>query len=409
MPKQAHSATQIFPTPNPRFPMVRLAPSPPTRTTATDPDADHPSPPSRLLSKHRPRRRAAPPRPTLPPPAPTRGQPDLNRCSCCLVRLPPPPPGAKRHPIRPLRSLWRIVLLCSECLSLLRAAAVCSYCLSLDNLPSEDSAVTCRSCSRCVHHHCILAEHRMALVQPIDLEDFVCVDCCPTVKPGRRNVDATSAPKLELAIREPHSAVRGKREALTSAKLNSPKKAVPVSKCSKEVRALIAIGGESQSNGDPDLPDEKLALQLHLAMNGSQRISRSGSASGIVSAGQAKVKKGLVSGRKVNEDLGLCVTNMMDHLDYGENVAEMQSNWSAKHVMGFDPSVTVVLALEYTGKYAEDCMGGKRKGPPGTNQHDGLVDRYQMKYTRKSSKQANAESTGNRTMPNGNVSDSGDF
>ncbi|KAM0864930.1 hypothetical protein ACQ4PT_043609 [Festuca glaucescens] len=388
--------------------MVQAAPSPPTRTPA--PDADHPSPPSRLLSKHRPWRRAAPPRPTLLPPAPTRGQPDLNRCSCCLVRLPPPAPGAKRHPIRPLRSLWRIVLLCSECLSLLRSAAVCSYCLSLDNLPSEDSAVTCRSCNRCVHHDCIPAEHRIALVQPIDLENFVCVDCCPMVKPGRKNVGATSVPKLELAIREPHSAVRGKREALASAKLNSPKKAVevkPVSKCSKEVRALIAIGGESESNGDLDLPDEKLALQLHLAMNGSQRISRSGSASGIVSSGQGKVKKGLVSGRKVNEDLGLCVTNMMDHLDYGETVAEMQSNWNAKHVMGFDPSVTVVLALEYTGKHAEDCMGGKRKGPPGTNQHDGLVDRYQMKYKRKSSKQANAESTGNKTMPNGNVSDSG--
>uniref|UniRef100_A0ACD6AIH8 Uncharacterized protein n=2 Tax=Avena sativa TaxID=4498 RepID=A0ACD6AIH8_AVESA len=390
--------------------MVQAAPSSPT------PNADHPSPPSRLLSKHRPRRRAAPPRPSLPPPASTRGQPDLNRCSCCCVRFPPPAPGTKRPPIRPLRSLWRIVLLCSECLSLLRSGAVCSYCLSLDDLPPEDSAVTCRSCNHCVHHYCIPAEHRTALVQPIDLENFVCVDCCPTVKPGRNNAGTTSVPKLELAIWDPNSAVRGKEEALALAKLNSPRKAVevkPATKCSKEARALVAVGGgsESKNTGDLDLPDEELALQLHLAINGSQRISRSGSASGVVSSGQGKGKKGLVSGGKITEDLGLCVTNMMDHLDYGETGTEMESNWNARHVMGFDPSVTVVLALECTSKHAKESMRGKRKGPPATNQHNCLVDRYQMKYSkRKSSKQANVESNGNRTMLNGKdmvVSDGG--
>jgi hypothetical protein len=246
------------------------------------------------------------------------------------------------------------------------------------------------------------------MVQPIDLENFVCVDCCPTVKPGRKNLGATSVLKLEAAIREPNPAARGKGEALSVARKAVEVKAA--SKCSKEARALIATssGSESKCTGDPDLPDEKLALQLHLAMNGSQRISRSGSTSGAVSAGQSKVKKGLASTRKVNEDLGLCVTNMMDHLDYGDTVAEMETNWSAKHVMGFDPSVTVVLALESTGKHPKDSMRGKRKVPPGTVQRDGLVDRYQMKYSkRKPSKQANAETTGNKTMPNGNVSDGG--
>ena len=200
------------------------------------------------------------------------------------------------------------------------------------------------------------------------------------------------------------------------AKLSSLRKTVeakPVSKCAKEARALIAVGGgsESKSTRDPDLPDEELALQLHLAMNGSQRISRSGSASGVASPGQRKGQKALVYRRKVNEDLGPCVTNMMDHLDYGETGAEMGINRNAKHVMGLDPSVKVVLALECPGKHAKGGMGGKRKVPPGTNQHDGLVDRYRMKYSkRKSSKQANVESTGNKTTPNGkgmDVSDRG--
>lgn len=224
------------------------------------------------------------------------------------------------------------------------------------------------------------------------------------MKPGRKNVDATPVPKLELAIWDPSSAARENGEALTVARLNSSRKAVdvkPASKCSNEERALVAIGGgsESKCTSDPDLPDDKLALQLHLAMNGSPRISRSSSASGAVSARQGKGKKGLFSRRKVNEDLGLCVTNMMDHLDYG---AEMESKWNAKHAMGYDPPLTVVLALECTCNNSKDSMRGKRKGPPVTNQHDGLVDRYQMKYSkRKSSKQANLESTGNKTTPNG--------
>ncbi|VAI85814.1 unnamed protein product [Triticum turgidum subsp. durum] len=361
--------------------MVQAAPSSATATAtaAPVPDADPATPPSRLLSKHRPRRRAAPPRPTSPHPAPTRGLPDLNRCHCC---------------------------------------SVCSYCLNLDNLPHDDS-VTCRSCNCCVHHHCIPAEHRTALIRPVDLENFVCVDCCPTVKVGSKNEGAESVPKLELVIREPSPAVRRKGGPVAAAKLNSPRKVVEeVRPAWKDAMALVPVGegSESKGPGDLDLPDEALALQLHLAINGSPRISRSGSAPVAVLAGQGnrqgKRQNGLVYGRKVDEDLGLCVTNMMDHLDYLETGAEMGSNWNASQALGSealgsDPTVPVVLALECKGKRPQESPRGKRKGLPETKQHNSLVDwhkvdRYEKKYSkRKSSKQTDVESNGNKTLPNG--------
>lgn len=229
-----------------------------------------------------------------------------------------------------------------------------------------------------------------------------------------------SVPNLELVIREPSCAVRRKGEPVAAAKLNSPRKVVDeVRPAWKDAMALIPVGEGSESKGpsDPDLPDEALALQLHLAINGSPRISRSGSASVVVSSGQGKRQgkrqNGLVYGRKVNEDLGLCVTNMMDHLDYLETGAEMGSNWNASQALGSDPTVPVVLALECKGKRAQESTRGKRKGPPGTKQHNSLVeykvDRYEKKYSkRKSSKQTDVESTGNKTLPNGKDMDVGE-
>lgn len=230
---------------------------------------------------------------------------------------------------------------------------------------------------------------------------------------------AESVPKLELVIREPSPAVRRKGGPVAAAKLNSPRKVVEeVRPAWKDAMALVPVGegSESKGPGDLDLPDEALALQLHLAINGSPRISRSGSAPVAVLAGQGnrqgKRQNGLVYGRKVDEDLGLCVTNMMDHLDYLETGAEMGSNWNASQALGSealgsDPTVPVVLALECKGKRPQESPRGKRKGLPETKQHNSLVDwhkvdRYEKKYSkRKSSKQTDVESNGNKTLPNG--------
>ncbi|XP_006656073.1 uncharacterized protein LOC102716222 [Oryza brachyantha] len=350
------------------------------------PDAGHHSPPSRLLSKHRPRRRAAAPRATLPPPSPAPGQPDINLCHCCGVRFPPPPPGAKRRPVRPLRSLWRIVLLCTECLYLVRSAAVCSYCLSLDNLPPEDCSVTCRFCNRCVHHYCISGEHRTSLVQPIDVENFVCVDCCPTVKPGGKQGGVAPVHMLQAVAREPR-----KGEIVAEAKDNAVRKAMEVKLASnrvKEALAPAAAGGGSQRTAgcNPDLPDEELALQLHLAMNGSHRISRAGNTSGGDSAVQGKCHKTMVCGKKVYGDQELCVTNMMDQLDDVETGVEPLCRIGRPARRRLDPSVTIVLALEcVVGKHVKESMKVKRKGHLGTKQENELVDRYMRKYSKRNS------------------------
>ncbi|PUZ47494.1 hypothetical protein GQ55_7G169500 [Panicum hallii var. hallii] len=349
-------------------------------------DHPHPAPPSRLVSKHRPRRRAAASRPPLPPPAPALSLPDLTQCHCCGVRFPTPQPGAKpkRRPVRPLSSLWRIVLLCAECLSLVSSAAVCSYCLSLDNPPPEDSAVSCRRCRRFVHQSCIPAEHRAALIQPVDVEDFLCVDCCPTVRPkvGGFNLGMN----LEAYPRDPTSVAGG--DALRKAvEVKSP------SKRGKEAVGTDGFGG--RGSDDPVLLDEELALQLHLAMNGSQRISRSGNSSTGASVEPGKGNNGVVAGRNDNGNQEICITNMMAQLD---DEAEPGRNRVLKRFRRSDSFVTVVLALECVkGKHT-----AKRKGPPVTLQQNGLVNPYKKKYSKRSSiKQAKVEYIASRTMCDG--------
>uniref|UniRef100_A0A0E0PXS6 Uncharacterized protein n=1 Tax=Oryza rufipogon TaxID=4529 RepID=A0A0E0PXS6_ORYRU len=353
----------------------------------TTPDAGHPSPPSRLLSKHRPRRGAAAPRASLHPPAPPHSQPNLNLCHCCGVRFPPAPPGAKRRPVRPLRSLWRVVLLCTECLSLVRSAAVCSYCLSLDNLPPEDSSVTCRCCNRCVHPYCIAGEHRAALIQPIDVENFICVDCCPTVKPGGKNGGASSVHMLQAVAREPR-----KGDIVAESKENAVRKAMEMKLAFKRAKESLvsAAGGRGSQRtvgGKPDLPDEELALQLHLAMNGSQRFSRAGNTSGGDSAEQCKGHKSVIGGKNFYGDQELCVTNMMDQLDDDEAGVEPLCRIRRPSRRRLDPSVTIVLALEYVdGKHVKESMKGKRKGHLVTKKQNDLVDRYKRKYSKRNSK-----------------------
>ncbi|GJM99764.1 hypothetical protein PR202_ga16894 [Eleusine coracana subsp. coracana] len=365
--------------------------------------ADHPSPPSRLLSKHRPRRRAAAPRPPLPPPAAApalRGQPDLSLCHCCGDRFPPPQPGSKRRSVCPLSSFWRVLLLCTECLSLVRSAAICSYCLSLDNLPPEDgSAIACRRCRRCVHRSCIPGEHRTALIQPVDLDNFLCVDCCPTLR--SKNGGINLGLNLEVYMRDPTS-VLGGYSTRKNVELNS------ASKRGNDEPALFGIGGgqsDGRGSGDPELLDEELALQLHLAMNGSRRISRSGSSSGGGSAEQDRVTRDVI-GRNGNGEQEICVTNMMDQLDDESDQACSKDRYRIRKPK--TPLATVVLALECVkGKRTQKSMEAKRKDPPETKLQHGSVDRYKKKYysKRNSGKQVKVENVACETMRDGKDTD----
>ncbi|XP_062213646.1 uncharacterized protein LOC133914584 [Phragmites australis] len=190
---------------------------------------------------------------------------------------------------------------------------------------------------RCVHQSCIPAEHRTALIQPVDVENFLSVDCYPTLR--SKNGGSNLGLNLEAYARDPTSVAGG----------NAVRKAVELksaSKRGKDVLALAGIGGDGsdgRGSGDPALLDEELALQLHLAMNRSQRISRSGNSSGGGSTEQDKGKKDVVGGRKGNGAQDICETNMMAQLD---DEAKPGCNMVSKGFFRrFDPSVTVVLAL----------------------------------------------------------------
>lgn len=154
-----------------------------------------------------------------------------------------------------------------------------------------------------------------------------------------------------------------------------------------------------RGSGDPVLLDEDLALQLHLAMNGSQRISRSGNSCSGASTGPGKGKNGVVAGRDGNGNQEICITNVMAQL--GDE--EPGSNRVLKCFRRSDSFVTVVLALECVkGKHGEESMKAKRKGPSVTLQQDDLVNCYKKKYSKRSSiKQEKVEYISSRTMCDG--------
>lgn len=89
-----------------------------------------------------------------------------------------------------------------------------------------------------------------------------------------------------------------KAEAAAVAKENALKKAVEAKRATERARdALGAVlvdkkGSPQEPSADSVVHDEELALQLHLAMNGSQRISRSSSRFGRGPADPKKVRGG---------------------------------------------------------------------------------------------------------------------
>ncbi|ONK71351.1 uncharacterized protein A4U43_C04F7610 [Asparagus officinalis] len=140
--------------------------------------------------------------------------PSLSNCQSCSRHFAPKPQTLTS--LKPLDSQWRIVLLCNECLRLVKSGAKCSYCFS-------------------------------EILKP---ESFVCVDCCP-LPPFRSKCPRTLFTKF--------AAEELMQEAATA----------------KEKALKKAMDGVSSVVVDPVVRDEDLALQLHLAMNGSRRISRS--------------------------------------------------------------------------------------------------------------------------------------
>ncbi|XP_010931009.1 uncharacterized protein [Elaeis guineensis] len=244
----------------------------------------------------------------------TRDHPDLTVCHRCGLRFPFDSP---RDRLLPLRSQWRIVLLCKPCLSLLRSACACSYCFEQVEQASSSSCLDCLRCSRRVHRHCIPREQRCVTAQHLDPASFTCIDCCAI---PRSRIAAPTMATMTTAAHSPSISLEDavinaekKAEAAAVAKENALKKAVAAKRATERARdALGAVlvdkkGSPQKPSADSLVPDEELALQLHLAMNGSQRISRSSSRLGRGPADPKKVRGGggdLKSSAGRDADLG---------------------------------------------------------------------------------------------------------
>lgn len=197
-------------------------------------------------------------------------------------------------------------------------------------------------------------------------------------------------PNLEVCFWDPTSV----------AEENALRKAVVKSASKRGKDAVGSSGLEGRGSGVPVLLDEEFALQLHLAMNGSQRISRSGNSSGGSSAEMGNGKNDGVGGRISDIDQEICVTNMMAQLD-----EEPGCNRVLKHLRNSDSSVTVVLALECVkNKHAKKSMKAKTEGPHVTIQQDDVVDCY-----KKNSKRSSSELAKDEYIASGNICDGMDI
>ncbi|RWW10659.1 hypothetical protein GW17_00025792 [Ensete ventricosum] len=214
----------------------------------------------------------------------TRFAPDLFLCHSCGLRF--PSKSNNNNPLDHLRSQWRVALLCRTCLARVKSADICSYCFSpFSSIADAERSLTCLSCSCRVHVGCVDREHRC--LDPCRLEpgSFTCVDCCVIPKFWGRKPGIGSRVSLEVVVREASSVAEKKIQAAARAREIALKKADATNRAAERARnalgAVLAPKGEiPEQNVDlAVVTDQELALQLHLAMNGSRRISRSSSCS----------------------------------------------------------------------------------------------------------------------------------
>ncbi|KAL8097540.1 uncharacterized protein LOC141683517 [Apium graveolens] len=196
----------------------------------------------------------------------TRDMPNLYDCHSCNRHV---NFADQNDRLRILESVWRVVLLCKECLRCVELGKVCSYCLSS---VSGFECFKCASCDRLVHKECV---DKYGVCPPwsycpVDMRFKVCVDCwVPNLVKGKRveyelledfvmEAECVAGKKFELAGKKFEVSVKVKEDAMR--KRDVAKKAVDFA------------NGVFKRDG---LEDGELALQLHRAMNSSPRISRS--------------------------------------------------------------------------------------------------------------------------------------
>ncbi|KAJ0972771.1 hypothetical protein J5N97_020730 [Dioscorea zingiberensis] len=231
--------------------------------------------------------RSPPPRRSLPilakrqPLKKTRDLPDIFYCHGCGHRFPSDGPIDRLHP---LPSQWRVVLLCRSCLGIVNSGSCCSYCFSPFISPAQEDSLGTRTCRRCrcrVHLACVPHQRGFVSLAELDPDSFTCIDCCAVPKFKFRNPRVSSNDQIfsRFSLEDLVKDAEKKAEDAVKAKDKALKKAV-AAKCAAEkaknaLGVLLVSNGPSKAVTEEGLNDEELALRLHLAMNGSQRLSRS--------------------------------------------------------------------------------------------------------------------------------------
>ncbi|KAF3337645.1 hypothetical protein FCM35_KLT18232 [Carex littledalei] len=287
-----------------------------------------------------------------------RDVPDLSLCHCCGLNYQNPNPNRTSNPIHILKSAWRILLLCETCLTQTKSGEICSYCLQIkpDDVAIDDmsklESLNCLKCSRRVHFCCIPREHRydfatwQKLGKAGNDRSFTCIDCSPVPK---------------LLVRN------------------------------KKLSALGLIGEEKVADvatGDlltKRVDDKDLAIQLHLQMNGSRRVTRKKVHSGLLS-GPSIAKRGkieLYRQRLSVGSIGVKNSRMINArfsgISFGHNSVVLAV---ASSKCLFEPLSELRERCRFSKKYS------KRKDLQNGNDDSKLDrqngrDRYEKKYVKK--------------------------
>ncbi|XP_078161241.1 uncharacterized protein LOC144556717 [Carex rostrata] len=283
-----------------------------------------------------------------------RDVPDLSLCHCCGLNYQNPNPNRTSNPIHILKSAWRILLLCETCLSRTKSGEICSYCLQIkpDDVVVDDDiskleSLNCLKCSRRVHFCCIPREHRYDLATWQKLgkagndRSFTCIDCLPVPK---------------LLVRN------------------------------KQMSALGLIGEEKvaeAATGDvltKRVDDIDLAIQLHLQMNGSRRVTRKKVNSGLLS-GPSIAKRGKIELYRQRLSLGsIGVKNSkMINARFSHNSVVLAL---ASSKCLFEPLSELSERCKFSKKYSKRIHLHNGNDDSRLGRENGR-DRYEKKYSKK--------------------------
>ncbi|XP_077248640.1 uncharacterized protein LOC143888182 [Tasmannia lanceolata] len=255
--------------------------------------------------------------------------PNFSNCHACGICI-----ALKKGRFQTLDSEWRIVILCKECLFLIKSAAICSYCFA--GISAGDETIDCRGCRRKVHRGCISKLHR-GFVLISNFGSFTCVDCW--VPKSRVNSNRSSI-RLSSSCSKKYSRVsrlkncsHSLEDVVKDANLTATKAIVVASRAKEKARrkafmarraaelakdaldlaravAKEGQGRNSQLGCDLDIDDNELAFRLHRAMNSSPRIYKNLGFSNL----NCLDKKHQCNG----DYLGIKVVNSGSHSVYGK-------------------------------------------------------------------------------------------